>query len=270
MLIQALLIGIWAGIAGIDLFNGLTHIHRPLVTGVVIGLILGDLKTGLIAGAMLELVWAGMVPLAGAQPPNVVIGGIIGCSFAILAKQPPEVAVGVAVPFAVAVQGCITLLFTVYAPVMHKMDEYAANAETKKIDLLTYMGPVILFIFYFIISFLPIYFGADKAAQIVGALPKWLISGLGVAGGIMPAVGFAMLLKIMFKINYAPFFVVGFILAAYLGMPILAVAVLGAAFAAYDYYTGKDESVNTPASALETKMYRPIKTSVEEDYSDGI
>lgn len=61
MLTQALLIGIWAGIAGIDLFNGLTHIHRPLVTGAIVGLILGDFKTGLMAGATLELVWAGMV-----------------------------------------------------------------------------------------------------------------------------------------------------------------------------------------------------------------
>ena len=84
MFIKALLIGIWAGIAGVDMFDGLTHIHRPIVTGPIVGLILGDVQTGLIVGATLELVWMGMVPLAGAQPPNVVIGGIIGTSIAIL------------------------------------------------------------------------------------------------------------------------------------------------------------------------------------------
>ena len=44
MLLESLLIAIFAGIAGIDLFNGLFHIHRPIVTGAIVGLILGDLK----------------------------------------------------------------------------------------------------------------------------------------------------------------------------------------------------------------------------------
>ena len=198
MLLEALLIGLWAGIAGIDLFDGLLHIHRPLVTGCIVGLILGDMKTGLIVGASLELVWIGMVPLAGAQPPNVVIGGVIGTSFAILAKLEPTAAVGIAVPFAVAVQGLITLLFTLFSPVMHKADKYAQEADTKGIDRVN-LGLLVLFVFYFTIAFLPIILGADKATSIVQAMPVWLIDGLNVAGGIMPAIGFAMLLRIMLK-----------------------------------------------------------------------
>lgn len=147
-MMEALLIGLWAGIAGIDQFNGLTHLHRPIVTGPVVGLILGDLTTGLMAGATLELVWAGMVPLAGAQPPNVVIGGIIGTAFAILTGQDPEVAVGIAVPFAVAAQAVITLLFTAFSPVMHRMDRYAAEANTKGIDRLNYLESLILFVLF--------------------------------------------------------------------------------------------------------------------------
>ncbi|MFB6468478.1 PTS N-acetylgalactosamine transporter subunit IIC [Cytobacillus sp. Hz8] len=265
MFIQALLIGIWAGIAGIDLYNGLTHVHRPIFTGLIVGLILGDWHTGLLAGATLELVWAGMVPLAGAQPPNVVIGGIIGTSFAILAHQEASIAVGIAVPFAVAVQGCITLLFTIYSPVMHRMDRFAAEANTKGIDRLNYLGPIILFIFYFIISFLPIYFGADQAETVVNALPKWLISGLSVAGGIMPAVGFAMLLKIMWKVSYAPFFAIGFILAAYLKLPILAIAILGVAIAAYDFFIASGKSNDPDNRKLTSK-----NDDMEEDYSNGI
>lgn len=59
MLMEAVLLALWAGIAGIDQFNVLTHLHRPLVTGLVVGLILGDVKTGLLAGATLEFVWMG-------------------------------------------------------------------------------------------------------------------------------------------------------------------------------------------------------------------
>ncbi len=52
----------------------------------------------------------GLAPLAGAQPPNVIIGTIVGAAFAITTGVKPDVAVGVAVPFAVAVQMGITFL----------------------------------------------------------------------------------------------------------------------------------------------------------------
>ena len=245
MLTNALLIAIWAGIAGIDLFNGLTHIHRPLVTGMVVGLILGDLRTGLITGATLELVWMGMVPLAGAQPPNVVIGGIIGVSFAILGKLQPAAAVGLAVPFAVAVQGAITLIFTVFSPIMHKADKYAADADTKGIDRINYLGMAFLFVFYFVIAFLPIYLGGNAAQSIVAAIPIWLISGLKIAGAMMPAIGFAMLLKIMLKKEYIAFLLIGFILVTYGHLAILPVALVGTAFALYDFFSSKGRDDNS-------------------------
>jgi PTS system N-acetylgalactosamine-specific IIC component len=96
-LLQALALGILAFIAGLDMFNGLTHMHRPVVLGPLVGLILGDLHTGILTGGTLELVWMGLAPLAGAQPPNVIIGTIVGTAFAISTGVKPDVAVGVAV-----------------------------------------------------------------------------------------------------------------------------------------------------------------------------
>lgn len=256
MLIQALLIALWAGIIGVDLYVGLTHIHRPVVTGLVVGLILGDVTTGLIVGGTLELIWMGMVPLAGAQPPNVVIGGVIGTAFGIIAGQDPNVAVGVAIPFAVAVQALITLFFTAFAPVMHKADQFALDANYRGIEYINYLGVAILFFFNALIAFLPIYFGAAQAATVVESVPEWIIHGLGVAGGIMPAIGFAMLLKIMLKVEYVMFLMVGFVLAAYLQMPILAIALIGLAIALYDFYRSKQGPNNPPPR--------------EEEITDGI
>ncbi|GAA0076839.1 PTS N-acetylgalactosamine transporter subunit IIC [Clostridium sp. CTA-5] len=255
MFVKALLIAIWAGIAGIDLYDGLTHIHRPIVTGLVVGLILGDVQTGLIVGAALELVFMGMVPLAGAQPPNVVIGGIIGTSIAILGKLEPQAAVGVAIPFAVAVQAAITFIFTAFSFFMHKADTYAENADTQGIDKINYMGMLCLFVFYFIIAFLPIFFGADRAADIVSAVPQWIIEGLKVAGGVMPAIGFAMLLKIMLKKEYMAFLIIGFLFVTYGHISILGLALVGLSIALYDYYSASNKQT--------------VKV-VEEEYEDGI
>ncbi|OED43960.1 PTS N-acetylgalactosamine transporter subunit IIC [Endozoicomonas sp. (ex Bugula neritina AB1)] len=249
MLFEALMIALLAGIAGVDLFNGLTHIHRPLITGPIVGLILGDVQTGLITGASLELIWMGMAPLAGAQPPNVVIGGIVGVAFAILTQSEPQAAIGIAVPFAVAVQGLITLLFTLFSPVMHRCDEMAAKGDWWGIDKVNYMGMSLLFCFYFVLAFLPVYFGAEQAKAVVEVAPEWLMNGLGVAGGLMPAIGFALLMKIMFKQSYIPYFIVGFVAAAYLELPVIAIALVGIAIALADYFQSSRIAAQAPQQA---------------------
>ncbi|OBU37747.1 PTS N-acetylgalactosamine transporter subunit IIC [Photobacterium phosphoreum] len=253
--IQAVLLGILAFFAGLDLFNGLTHFHRPVVLGPLVGLILGDLQTGILVGGTLELIWMGLAPLAGAQPPNVIIGTIVGTAFAITTKVEPNVAVGVAVPFAVAVQMGITLLFSAMSAVMSKCDQMAENADTKGIETINYLALLVLGSFYFLCAFLPVYFGAEHAGTMVQMLPQQLIDGLGVAGGIMPAVGFAVLMKIMMKNVYIPYFILGFVAAAWLQLPILAIASAATAMAIIDF-------MRKPESAQPTKP--------QEDCEDGI
>ncbi|MEX6003713.1 PTS N-acetylgalactosamine transporter subunit IIC [Providencia vermicola] len=256
MLADALLIALIAGIAGVDLFNGLTHFHRPVVIGPIVGLILGDVQTGLLVGGTLELVWMGMVPLAGAQPPNVVIGGIIGTTFAIMTQADPKVAIGIAVPFSIAVQGCITLLFTLYSPMMHKCDEMVKKLNWRGIEMVNYFGILILFSFYFIVAFLPIYFGADAASAMVQKAPQWLLDGLAVAGGMMPAIGFSLLMKIMMKKTYVAYFILGFISVTFLNMPIIAVALGAFATALIDFFnrTRNDNNDNGSSPKVAQEM----------------
>lgn len=256
MMTDALLIALIAGIAGGDLFNGLTHFHRPVVIGPIVGLILGDVQTGLLVGGTLELVWMGMVPLAGAQPPNVVIGGIIGTTFAIMTHADPKVAIGIAVPFSIAVQGCITLLFTLYSPMMHKCDEMVKKLNWRGIEMVNYFGILILFSFYFIVAFLPIYFGADAASAMVQKAPQWLLDGLAVAGGMMPAIGFSLLMKIMMKKTYVAYFILGFISVTFLNMPIIAVALGAFAIALIDFFnrTRNDNNDNGSSPKVAQEM----------------
>ena len=103
----------------------------------------------------------GLAPLAGAQPPNVIIGTIVGTAFAITTGVKPDVAVGVAVPFAVAVQMGITFLFSVMSGVMSRCDRMAENADTRGIERVNYLALLALGTFYFLCAFLPIYFGAE-------------------------------------------------------------------------------------------------------------
>src|SRR5699024_5913248 len=129
MLLEASLIALWAGIIGIDMYVGLLHIHRPIVSGLVVGLILGDITTRLFVGGTLEVVWLVKVPLDAAQPAAAVIGGTVGAAFGILLKVDADAAVGIAIPFAVAVEASIAFLFPAFAAVMHKAVQYALDAN---------------------------------------------------------------------------------------------------------------------------------------------
>ena len=114
--IQIILVFVWTFIVAIDQFDLTESLYRPIVTGAVVGLILGDLKTGLLVGATYELMSIGSMPIGGAQPPNAVIGGVMAVVFAIGAKMDVNAAMGLAVPFAVIGQYMVTLLFTVMSP----------------------------------------------------------------------------------------------------------------------------------------------------------
>ena len=98
--IQIILVFIVAFIVAIDQFDFLESLYQPIVTGAVIGAILGDLQTGLVVGGTYQLMTIGNMPVGGAQPPNAVIGGIMANVFEIYYNHEHEAAVGLAVPIA--------------------------------------------------------------------------------------------------------------------------------------------------------------------------
>ncbi len=101
---------------------------------------------------------------------------------------------------------------------MHKCDQMVKNLNWRGVEWVNYFGIIILFCFYFIVAFLPIYFGADAASAMVQKAPQWLLDGLAVAGGMMPAIGFALLMKIMMKKTYIAYFILGFLAVTFLNL----------------------------------------------------
>ena len=63
--IQILLVFIVTFVAAIDQFDFLESLYQPIVMGPVIGLILGDLQTGLIVGGTYQLMTIGNMPVGG-------------------------------------------------------------------------------------------------------------------------------------------------------------------------------------------------------------
>ncbi|AWB82486.1 PTS sugar transporter subunit IIC [Corynebacterium yudongzhengii] len=241
-IIQILLIFVWTFIVAIDQFDFLESLYQPIVTDPIIGLILGDLETGLIVGGTYQLITIGLMPIGGAQPPNAVIGGIMATIFAVSLDLPPEQAVATAIPFALLGQYGVTLLFTARAPMIEKFREAAIKADPSRVLRWTIISEVILGLIFASVVTLFFIGGLGVGEQIVSAFPDWLNNGLEAAGGMMRFVGFAILLKIMMNGDMWAFFIMGFGIAAIVGSidalsssALLILAFIGFGLAFWDY-----------------------------------
>lgn len=240
--LQIALVFIVTFIAAIDQFSFLESLYQPIVTGAVIGLILGDVQTGLIVGGTYQLMTIGNMPVGGAQPPNAVIGGIMATVLAISLQLEPTVAVATAIPFALLGQYGVTVLFSLMSPMMAVADKYAEEADDKGIDKLNYLAMGLLGSIFAVIVTLFFIGGAAFGETVVSAIPVWLMSGLSAAGGMMRYVGFGILLKVMVSGELWGFYFAGFALANIVagidtlsGSALLLLAFIGFAIAFWDY-----------------------------------
>ena len=240
--IQIALVFIVTFIAAIDQFDFLESLYQPIVTGAVIGAILGDINTGLVVGGTYQLMTIGNMPIGGAQPPNAVIGGIVAAIFACMLDMDPNVAVATAIPFALLGQYGVTLFFTLRAPLMESFRAAATKADTKAITRLTVISEAILGLIFAAIVTLFFIAGLAAGQQVVDAIPGWLNDGLSAAGAMMKFVGFAILLKIMMNRDMWAFFILGFALTNIVHMipelakpELLIMALIGFGIAFWDF-----------------------------------
>jgi PTS system N-acetylgalactosamine-specific IIC component len=244
--IQIILVFAWVFIVAIDQFDLLESLYQPIVSGAVIGAILGDLPTGLVVGGTYQLMTIGNMPVGGAQPPNAVIGGVMAVVFAIASGLDTTAAVGLAVPFALIGQYMVTLLFTVMSPMMSVADKMAEKADTKGIVRLNYLAMAALGLLFAVVCTIGLVGGAAMGNALEAAFKAvpWLMAGLGAAGGMMRFVGFATLLRIMLSNDHWGIYFAGFALATIIGYipelagsALLLIAFVGIALALSDFQT---------------------------------
>ncbi len=239
-LVQGLLLAIMATIVGLDFFLEAFFIFRPLIVSTLTGIILGEPVMGLKVGALIELSFAGLTPAGGTQPPNPVFAGLMGTVLAYTTGASPEAALGLCLPFSFLGQYVILFYYSAFSFFMGKADKAAANADVKGIARINITTMLIVSISYGVLAFLCTYLAQAPMRAFVEGLPEVITHGLEVAGGILPAVGFGMLLRVMMKVKYIPYFIAGFLMACFCEMPnLLPVALLGAIFALIDFFGAK-------------------------------
>ena len=90
-----------------------------------------------------------------------------------------------------------------------------------------------------LVLFLSIAYGIEGIQTVFNALPVWVLNGFNAASGMMTAVGFAILMTMIWSKEVGGFFFVGFVLAKYLGLGTLPIAILLAVVALCVFFNEK-------------------------------
>lgn len=212
--------------------SGRGQVYRPIVLGALTGLVLGDLKTGLIVGANLELAFIGMQDIGASVPQDTTSAAIIGTAFAISTGKGTAAALTFGVPLSMLILFIQNVFYIFVSPMyVHKCDEYAEMGDSKKLSRMAFWGGTIVnFLPSIIIVPLCFYFGNTFAKTIIAYIPSYVQNGLVVASEILPAFGFAMLLRMIMNKKILPFFFLGFLLTEYLKVPVIGVALFGVVY----------------------------------------
>ncbi|MDB5024545.1 MAG: hypothetical protein JWP78_2300 [Mucilaginibacter sp.] len=257
MSVSFILIALIAMFGHSEDFLGTTLLSRPLVLGPLVGWVLGDLTQGVIIGATLELIFMGNIKVGAAIPPDVVTGGVLGTAFAIISGKGPAIALAIAVPVSILAEMVISGLFVLRAVLNKKFNQYADQGDYRNIQRLHILSGLLRPLLMGVIILLALQLGAGAMKSFLDMIPAWLQSGLQVAGNMLPALGFALLMNLMFNKTVAPYFFLGFVLAAYLKLPVIAIGGLGVIIALIVTQVSPkeaaDDEQDTPASPTETK-----------------
>ena len=237
-LFQAILIGIFAylGSKRTPWFFGVTGgwnmIGRPLVAGLIIGLILGDVRRGVIAGAMVQALFIGQITPGGAMPADVNWAAYIGIPLALAAGGTGEQAVALAVPLSMLGLGLFNFIMTINAYFPHMGDKAAERGDGAGIHRATYLAAVPSFILRAGSAMLICYLGTPLTEVLLNNMPDLMLHFFEVAGKLLPAIGFAMLLKQSLSRSWMiVLFLMGWVLIGSTSMSVTALAIFATALA---------------------------------------
>ena len=235
-IIQDILIVLLAGYMTIDQNGPVVMSWFSVIVGTISGLIMGDLNTGLMIGGTFQLMSLGVAALGGASAPNYGLATIIGTFIAVRTGTGIDAAVGVGLPVGLLAIQLEVVVRIVNNFVAHKMQSDNNEGKWKNMNRIAWVGPLLCSLQTIIPTVIVVCFGANVVNFILDVIPQWVTDGLSIAAGMLPVVGIGMLMRYMPVKKFLPFILIGFILSAYLSMPVLGIAIVGFA-AAFWYFT---------------------------------
>ena len=244
--VQAALLGLCACLSSMPGLGGTTFgnytLGRPLVAGLVVGLILGNVPMGIMLGAAVQVVYIALVTPGGTVSADVRAISYIGIPLAMLYAAGME-SQNFAVTMAATVGTLGTVLFYGTATMNLIWQHWGMKqVDEGKLDSLYLVDWVFPWISHFVCSFIPTFVICLMGSNMVQVIKDYLpMDGLAMktlftVGSLLPSVGVAILLKqvISKPVDFLTFFF-GFTLCAFMHLNLIGCAIVGGFFAIMNY-----------------------------------
>ena len=233
-LVQIILVVIVAFIIGCSSVNDQIETYQPVVACSLIGLVTGHLELGVMLGGSLQLITMGWANVGAAMAPDASLAAVASTIILILGGQGTKgigPAIALAVPLAVAGLALTMVVRTATVFIAHIMDSRAEAADIAGVERWHFIGMALQGLRVAIPALLLLLIPAHLVQSGLESMPEWLTSGMTIGGGMVVAVGYAMVINMMASREVWPFFAIGFALAAVSQLTLIALGAIGVALA---------------------------------------
>ncbi len=228
-------VAFFAGMEGIlDEFE----FHQPLVACTLIGLVSGHLTEGVMLGGSLQLMALGWANIGAAVAPDAALASVASAILMVLglngstdSSTAINTAIAVAVPLSVAGLFLTMICRTLATGIAHIMDGAAEKGDFAAIERWQYIAIAMQGVRIAVPAAFLCFIPSDIVTSALNAMPAWLSGGMAVGGGMVAAVGYAMVINMMATKEVWPFFVLGFVLAALSELTLIALGAIGISLA---------------------------------------
>ena len=226
--ISIILVFIVAFLAGVEGILDEFEFHQPLVACTLIGLVTGHLPECLVLGGSLQMIalgWAG-----AAVSPDAALAAVASAIILVLGGQGTkgvDTAIAVAVPLAVAGLFLTMVVRTISVAVVHQMDRAAETANFRMIEVWQLIAIALQGLRIAIPAMALCFIPANVVQGFLQSMPAWLTDGMSIGGGMVVAVGYAMVINMMATPEVWPFLIIGFCLAAIGDLTLIALGAIG-------------------------------------------
>ena len=230
-MILVVLVAFLAGMEGIlDEFQ----FHQPLVACTLIGLVTGNLEAGVILGGTLQMMALGWANIGAAVAPDAALASVASAIILVLGGQGVagvSTAIAVAIPLAVAGLFLTMICRTLAVPMVHFMDAAAEKGDLFGVQLWHIIAIIMQGLRIAIPAACLLVIPSEVVSNFLNSMPAWLTDGMAIGGGMVVAVGYAMVINMMATKEVWPFFAIGFCLAAISDLTLIALGVIGVCLA---------------------------------------
>lgn len=234
-IISMVLVVLVAFLAGLEGILDEFQFHQPLVAATLIGLVTGHLEAGIILGGSLQMIALGWANIGAAVAPDVALASTAATIILIkggdLTARGISVAVGAAIPLAVAGLFLTMVVRTISVGIVHGADAAAATGNFKAVERFHLFALLLQGLRIAIPAAILLAVPAQVVQNALESMPDWLTGGMAVGGGMVVAVGYALVINMMATREVWPFFAIGFALAALSDLTLIAMGVIGVALA---------------------------------------